>query len=82
MSKANKGNQASQINVNCPYCNASTSANEPIDYAPFYAYCPNCSQKFIVERCADRIDTMKTEEAPCCSDPDCRELEMAGGEEE
>lgn len=82
MSKADNGNQASQINVRCPYCNESTSISEPVDYAPFYAYCRSCSQKFIVERCSNRIDIMKTEEAPCCSDPDCRELEMSGGDEE
>lgn len=82
MSKANKVSQASQIKVKCPYCNANTSINEPVDYAPFYATCRKCSQKFIVERCAKGIDIMKTEGAPCCSDPDCRELEMASSDEQ
>jgi hypothetical protein len=82
MGKTDNGSQASLINVKCPYCNAGTSINEPGDYAPYYIYCRNCGQKFIIERLAKGIDIIKTEDAPCCSDPDCREIEMSSGDEE
>ena len=66
----------------CPYCSESTSIVIPEDYAPVYAFCENCSKKFIVERLADRIQVLTIEEAPCCSDPDCREIEMGGSDEQ
>ena len=68
--------------ANCPYCNGKTGVDLPIDYAPVYAYCSFCSKKFIVERLAVGFQVLKPEEAPCCSDPDCRRIEMGGGDEE
>ena len=74
--------QASVESVKCPYCGQSTSIDLPVDYAPVYAICGICRKKFIVERLAEGFQVMTREEAPCCSDPDCRDIEMGGGDEE
>ena len=68
--------------VECPYCRQDSSIVPPDDYAPAYAYCPNCSKKFIVERVAEGIQVLTLEEAPCCSDPDCRAIEMGASDEQ
>jgi hypothetical protein len=66
----------------CPYCNRQTSVDLPADYRPVYASCGACGEKFIVERLAQGFHALTLEAAPCDSDPDCRELEMAGYDEE
>lgn len=66
----------SSIAVHCPYCSTMQSIDEPDNYKPFYVNCPDCARRFIVEPVQDGIIVFKDGEAPCCSDPDCRELEM------
>jgi hypothetical protein len=73
---------SSEETTPCPYCNVHTSVDLPGNYKPVYAYCDACGKKFIVERLAEGFHAMTLEAAPCCSDPDCREIEMAGYDEE
>ena len=72
----------SATNAQCPYCREETSFSLPENYAPQYKYCRICDKKFIVERTAKGFQVMTWEDAPCCSDPDCRAIEMAGSDEQ
>ncbi|MFW5488930.1 MAG: hypothetical protein ACNI3A_11050 [Desulfovibrio sp.] len=62
--------------VQCPYCHAAQSVDHAGGYAPMYADCPKCDNRFIVEPVRSGVMTYRTEDAPCCSDPDCRAMEM------
>lgn len=73
---------ASVENARCPYCGKPTTVDLPCDYEPVYAYCNACRKKFIAERLMEGFLVMTLEEAPCCSDPDCREVELGGYAEE
>ena len=66
----------------CPYCGAETSLELPINYKPVFAACDGCAKTFIAERLAKGFQVMTVEEAPCSSNPDCREIEIGGGDEE
>ena len=63
--------------VYCPYCNARQSVGERKDYRPFYVKCTGCAERFIVEPVRNGFVVYRDGEAPCCSDPECREMEMA-----
>lgn len=67
---------------NCPYCSVETTVNLPEDYRPVFVICEKCEKKFIAERTADGFKVFTREDAPRCSDPDCREIELGGGDEE
>ena len=54
----------------------------PGDYEPVYGFCGVCGKKFIAERLSEGFQVLTIEEAPCCSDPDCRGIEMDAGDEE
>lgn len=82
MEKLHHARQASVENAHCPYCADRTLVELPADYEPVYAYCGCCGKKFIAERLAEGFQVLTIEEAPCCSDPDCREIEMGGSDEE
>lgn len=71
-----------EIDVQCPYCESLTAVEQPRDFAGHYANCLRCGESFILERTAQGCRTWTRHEAPCCSDPDCRESEMAQGDEE
>ncbi|BBO85178.1 hypothetical protein [Desulfosarcina ovata] len=66
----------------CPYCGQQTVLSLPDNYAPVYVYCSICGKKFIAERLEKGVQLMTLESAPCFSDPDCRDIEMGGGDEE
>lgn len=68
--------------TNCPYCQNRTPVELPENYEPVYAHCDVCSKKFIVERLAEGFEALTLENAPCCSDPDCRDLELGGSDEQ
>ncbi len=70
------------MNVACPYCQASLSIIQTDDYAPQFHTCSKCNQTFIVERGVSKAKVMKEKEAPCMSNPRCREIETSGTEEE
>jgi transcription elongation factor Elf1 len=74
--------QTSEKASECPYCGQPTAVDLPGDYEPVYAYCGNCGEKFIAQRLESGFQVLSIEEAPCCSDPDCREIEMGAGDEE
>ena len=71
----------STITIPCPYCNASCEHPVPKDYSPMYHTCHACGKRFIVERTASGYDVFRENEAPCCSDPECRELELGLGDD-
>lgn len=73
--------QVTETTTLCPYCNQKTPVQLPTDYAPVYAFCQVCGEKFILERLAEGFQVLTLQEAPCCSDPDCREIEMGHGSE-
>ncbi|MUM76229.1 hypothetical protein GKC30_01125 [Pseudodesulfovibrio sp. F-1] len=62
--------------IQCPYCHAPQHAEHPGGYAPMYVNCPTCEKRFILEPVANGVKTYRMNEAPCCSDPDCRAAEM------
>jgi hypothetical protein len=66
----------------CPYCQTQTAIELPDDYEPVFVYCDHCEKKFIAERRAEGFEVFTLEEAPCCSDPDCREIEMSNVDEQ
>ena len=66
----------------CPHCGVETSLELPINYRPVFAFCDGCGKKFIAERLAEGFQVMTVEEAPCSSNPDCREIEIGGSDEE
>jgi len=68
--------------VQCPYCGEETLFELPENYAPVFKYCDVCRKKFIVERLAEGIQAWTREDAPCCSDPDCRAIEMGAADEQ
>ncbi|WFS62282.1 hypothetical protein LF599_16710 [Pseudodesulfovibrio thermohalotolerans] len=68
--------------IHCPYCNASRETGDFESYAPFYVNCEECSRRYIVEPVRSGVVVYRDGEAPCCSDPDCRETEMAGSGQE
>jgi hypothetical protein len=69
-------------NALCPYCAEPTRLKLPGNYEPVYAYCNVCGKKYIAERLAKGFQILTLEEAPCWSDPDCRQIEMGAGDEE
>ena len=66
----------------CPYCGRQTTVDLPGDYAPVYVNCDACGRRFIAQRLQEGFQVLTREDAPCYSDPDCRELEMGGYDEE
>ena len=68
--------------ASCPYCGAKTSLELPGNYKPVFVYCDGCGTKFIAERLQEGFQVIRVENAPCFSNPDCRELEMGAGDEE
>ena len=66
----------------CPYCGRQTTIDLPDNYAPVYTDCDVCATKFITQRLRKGFQVLTLENAPCYSDPDCRELEMGGYDEE
>ena len=68
--------------VHCPYCNIRQAVSGCDDFRPFYVNCAECASRFIVEPVRNGLLVYRDGEAPCCSDPECRELEMAGSGQE
>lgn len=71
-----------QASVSCAYCGVSARLDLPENYAPRYADCPACGKRFIVERVGEALTAHTQENAPCCSDPHCREIELGAGNDE
>lgn len=74
--------KTNETKAQCPYCSKATPITLPLDYAPVFVHCSLCNKKFIVERLARGFQTFTRENAPCCSDPDCRAIEMGGSDEQ
>ena len=79
MLKADAINKEATVSneVHCPYCNTRQGFPERRDYRPLYVNCANCARRFIVEPLKNGFMVYRDGEAPCCSDPECREMEMA-----
>lgn len=82
MQQAAKAHPIDLESAHCPYCGGRTRIALPPDYAPSFVFCAVCGSKFIVERLAAGFQVMTVEDAPCSSNPDCRELEMGAYDEE
>ena len=72
----------SNRNMSCPYCGETTHIELAPDYAPRFVHCEACGARFIAERLATGVQLLTVEEAPCSSNPDCREIEMGAYDEE
>jgi DNA-directed RNA polymerase subunit RPC12/RpoP len=66
--------------IMCPYCRFEHAVQHPGGYLPIYADCPNCGNRFVVEPERHGVTTYTLEDAPCCSDPECREIEMGASD--
>lgn len=62
--------------IHCPYCNTRQEVADHGDYRPFYVNCAECDKRFIAEPLKNGTVVYRDGEAPCCSDPECRETEM------
>ena len=82
MNASRQKRQPSAQSITCPYCLGPTRINPRPDYRPIYTICEGCKEKFIIERVADGIQAFTLQEAPACSDPHCRAIEMGQGDEE
>ncbi|NCD25282.1 MAG: hypothetical protein EOL86_06800 [Deltaproteobacteria bacterium] len=72
----------SSTRVTCPYCEKSVAVDAAVTYEPIFQTCPACGRRFIVERTADGVRALREKDAPCMSNPDCRDVEMSGSCEE
>ncbi len=68
--------------TDCPYCGYRASIALPADYAPVFVRCGECRKRFIIERMAEGFKVWTAESAPCCSNPECREIEMGSSDEQ
>lgn len=85
MSKPNQESMVSDATVEeiqCPYCLKIARVKPAPDYAPIYAHCTACGQRFILERVIKGVRALRLEDAPVSSDPDRREIEMGMGQED
>lgn len=65
----------STITVTCPHCEARVVIGEPKDYAPVFHLCHSCNHRFLAEMRKNGLVVMKENDAPCMSNPECREIE-------
>ena len=70
------------LEMNCPHCGAALRTPRPRDYAPREGNCAACGEHFYFERTADSCAVYRPQDAPCCSDPNCRETELSLGDED
>lgn len=66
----------SKLTVNCPFCGVEMNVDQSDDFSPVFHRCA-CGKRFIVERGESGVHVMKEGEAPCCSNPECRCIEMS-----
>ncbi len=72
----------SAVNITCPYCQETARVEQADSYAPEFHTCRSCGRRFIAERRAEGVSVMKEKEAPCLSNPECREIETSATCEE
>lgn len=72
----------SSTRVTCPYCEKNVPVDSSMTYEPIFQTCPACGRRIIVERVADGVRALREKDAPCLSNPDCRDVEMSGSCEE
>lgn len=72
----------STARVRCPNCNADQDIPVHGDYRPFYVNCTQCAKRFIAEPVQNGTVVYRDGEAPCCSDPECRETELGDSGQE
>ncbi len=70
------------ISVNCPHCASEIHVVFDGSFAPKYKICDVCWKRFVFEKTRDGITTYKAGEIRGYSDPEYRETELSGGEEE
>lgn len=72
----------SPVSVHCPYCSFKQDISDNGDYRPFYVHCDQCAERFIAEPVRSGVVVYRDGEAPCCSDPECREIELGDSGQE
>lgn len=70
------------IDVDCPHCGKTSRMERPADFDGRYADCPGCGERLVYQRSSEGVQSWTVADAPCCSDPDCRETEMSFGDED
>ncbi|SKA81904.1 hypothetical protein SAMN02745704_01469 [Paucidesulfovibrio gracilis DSM 16080] len=68
----------STLHLECPFCGQAMDVDHDGSYAPRYARCASCNERFIYEPLRDGVRTLRPSEADSCSDPEQRELETGG----
>ena len=71
-----------QLQVTCPYCQNSQYIPHDGLFTPRYMDCGDCGERYIYEPRDGYVAFFKKGEAECCSDPDCRAIEMSSHCEE
>lgn len=69
------------VHVICPYCKEGLDVEQHENYSPVFHTCLKCNKRFIVERSLKGFDVFTEQDAPCCSNPECREIEMGAGDD-
>lgn len=70
-----------RITVTCPLCRTRHQIDQPDGYGPVFHDCRKGKGRFIVERTSKGYDVLAEVGAPCCSNPDCRCVEMSAGDD-
>lgn len=72
----------SALTISCPYCAEFSDIELPETFTPIFVTCHACHRRFIAERRANDVAVMTENEAPCMSNPECREVETSATCEE
>ncbi len=73
--------QEHSVNVNCPFCekiNEIKCRGEGIGKS---LECTHCGRIYVAKPEGDGAKGYKPHELDCCDDPQCRETEMAAGDD-
>ena len=70
------------LDVACPYCGRHMSIGNDGLYTPKYHHCERCGKQFIYEPLKFSVATYKLGEADNFTDPELREIEACGYDEQ
>jgi transposase-like protein len=70
------------LDVICPYCGQTIKVLHDGSFASRYHDCQSCQQRFVYEPLASRVQSYKLEEARGWIDPDTREIDASGHDEQ
>jgi sarcosine oxidase delta subunit len=67
----------SALTISCPYCAELNDIELPETFAPIFVTGHACHRYFIAERRTNDVAVMTENEAPCMSNPECREVKTS-----